>query len=148
MKVLVWFFASVVIVLTILEFPLRKELDEAHKYQYAKPFSSAEVGGKVKRACGDCHSNETNWPWYSYVPPVSGWIHKHVREGQRELNFSDWETYSKSKRRRELESICGVISSDRMPPASYTLLHPQATLSIQEKKAICSWANSDVERDE
>jgi hypothetical protein len=146
MKLLASILASLAFVLALLQLPSNKQIDEGNKQYSAEPFRAPEVDARLKRACGDCHSNQTNWPWYSHVAPVSWWIHDHVRQAQRELNFSDWETYSAAQRSRELESICGVVSMDTMPPASYTLMHPQARLSIQEKKAICSWTNSELGR--
>ena len=62
MKVPVWLLASLTFVLTALQFPLRKDINEAPKYRYAEPFSGTDVGETLKQACGDCHSNETNWP--------------------------------------------------------------------------------------
>ena len=147
MKVLLLLVVSMAFILTVLQLPLRKQTDEVEKHEYEVPFRGAEVAKKLRRACGDCHSNETNWPWYSHIAPVSWWIRSHVRQGQRELNFSDWQTYSAAQKRRELESICGIISTGRMPPASYTLLHRDARLSVQDKQTVCSWANSEVESD-
>ena len=92
------------------------------------------------RACGNCHSNRTHWPWYSHVAPVSWWIERHVREGKERLDFSEWETYSPWQRRDKLESICGLISTGRMPPRLYNSMHPEAELTETEKKAVCAWA--------
>src|SRR5215831_2751013 len=100
------------VILTVLP-PLRERTDQVNKHEYEAPFRGTEVGEKLKRACGDCHSNETNWPWYSHIAPVSWWIRSHVRQGQRELNFSEWQTYSAAQKRGELESICGIISTGR-----------------------------------
>jgi hypothetical protein len=91
------------------------------------------------RACGDCHSNHTDWPWYSHVPAVSGWIAQHVREGRERLDFSEWDTYSQLQKREKLESICGLTSTGRMPPWQYTTMHPEARLSEEDKKAVCAW---------
>ena len=146
MKVLLLLVVSMTFILTVFQFPLRKRTDDLNKHEHEVPFRGTEVGETLKRACGDCHSNQTNWPWYSHVAPVSWWIHNHVRQAQRELNFSGWEMYPAAQRRDELESICGIISIGRMPPRSYRLVHPQATLSAQEKEAICAWANSEAER--
>ncbi len=92
------------------------------------------------RACGNCHSNHTEWPWYSQVAPVSWWIAWDVRKGREELDLSRWESYSPWQRRDKLESLCGLISTGRMPPRLYSSMHPEARLSETEKKEVCSWA--------
>jgi hypothetical protein len=96
------------------------------------------------RACGNCHSNHTDWPWYSHVAPVSWWIARDVREGRESLNLSEWETYSVPQRRDKLESICGLISTGRMPPRQYRSMHPEANLTETEKKAVCAWTNEET----
>jgi hypothetical protein len=120
---------------------------EAKYYRKVELFRGSEVGNTLARACGDCHSNQTNLPWYGHVAPISWWIKSHVSEGREELNFSEWTRYSARQRRDELESICGVISSGRMPPGSYTALHPEASLGAQDKKAVCVWAANEVEQE-
>ena len=79
--------------------------------------SNPEATQALVRACGNCHSNHTEWPWYGHVPPVSWWIERHVREGKEKLDFSEWETYSTWRKRNTLESMCGLISTGRMPAA-------------------------------
>jgi hypothetical protein len=120
---------------------------EANDYRKVELFRGSEVGNKLARACGDCHSNQTSLPWYGHVAPISWWITSHVREGREELNFSEWTRYSVRQRRDELESICGVISNGRMPPGSYTALHPEASLEAQDKKAVCVWAANEIEQE-
>jgi hypothetical protein len=110
-------------------------------------FRRSEVGNTLVRACGNCHSNQTILPWYGRVAPVSWWIHKHVREGREELNFSSWTTYSARRRRSELGSICGLILNGRMPPTSYRVLHPESRLQVQDKRTICAWAASESEHE-
>ena len=131
--------------------PSRKRIGqaspEANDYRNAEPFRGSEVGNKLARACGDCHSNQMSLPWYGHVAPVSWWIKSHVREGREELNFSEWMRYSARQRRDELESICGVISNGRMPPASYRVLHPESRLESQDKKVICAWAANELEHE-
>jgi hypothetical protein len=119
---------------------------KANDYHNVEPFRGSEVGNTLARACGDCHSNQTSLPWYGHVAPISWWIKSHVREGREELNFSEWTRYSARQRRNELESICGVISNGRMPPASYTALHPEASLGAQDKKDVCVWAANEIEQ--
>ena len=109
--------------------------------------SRAEAGATLIRACGNCHSNQTILPWYGHVAPVSWWIRRHIRAGREELSFSEWTTYSAQRRRDELESICGVVSNGRMPPASYRVLHPESRLEAQDKKVICAWAAKESEHE-
>jgi hypothetical protein len=96
------------------------------------------------RACGDCHSNHTDWPWYSHVPPVSSWIAQHVREGRGRLDFSKWDSYSQWQRQDKLESICGLISTGSMPPWQYVTMHPEARLTEKDKKAVCAWVRDEA----
>jgi Haem-binding domain len=120
---------------------------KANDYRNVEPFRGSEVGNTLARACGDCHSNQTRLPWYGHVAPISWWIQSHVREGREELNFSEWTRYTALQRHNELESICGVVSNGRMPPASYTALHPEASLGAQDKKAVCFWAVNEIEEE-
>ena len=106
--------------------------------------SNSEPPQVLVRACGNCHSNHTDWPWYSHVAPVSWWIARHVREGREKLDFSDWETYSTMQKRDKLESMCGLISTGRMPPPMYTAMHPEAKLTDENKKAVCAWVKEQT----
>jgi hypothetical protein len=120
---------------------------DARDYRYANPFRGSEGGKTLARACGNCHSNQTKLPWYGHVVPISWWINRHVREGRQALNFTEWTTYSARRQRDELESICGVVSNGRMPPASYRVLHPESRLEAEDKKLICAWAANEWERE-
>jgi hypothetical protein len=107
-------------------------------------FFNSEPAQLLVRACGDCHSNHTEWPWYSHVAPFSWWITRHVHEGREKLDFSEWETYSAWQRHNKMDSMCGLISTGRMPPRSYTAMHPQAKLTEVEKKAVCDWIEQET----
>jgi hypothetical protein len=109
-----------------------------------RPLSNSEPAQILVRACGNCHSNHTDWPWYSHVAPVSWWIAKHVREGRERLDFSEWESYSTWQKRDKLESMCGLISTGRMPPRMYTAMHPEAKLTEENKKAVCAWVKEET----
>lgn len=82
------------------------------------------------RACYDCHSNETAWPWYSNVAPVSWLVQRHVTEGREELNFSEWN------RSQEGDEAAETIVDGSMPLPSYLLTHPRARLDAAELKAL------------
>lgn len=100
----------------------------------------AEVKVLLERACYDCHSNETKWPWYSNVAPVSWLVAHHVDEGRRELNFSEWDAYDDKRRAHKLEETEEMISRGEMPEALYVLGHREANLTDAEKKLLIDWA--------
>ena len=106
----------------------------------------AEPRRVLARACADCHSDHTDWPWYSRVAPVSWWIAHHVREGRQSLDFSEWEKYSDEQKRDKLESICGVIATGRMPPELYNLMHPGAKVTKKDKETVCQWVETETIR--
>jgi hypothetical protein len=84
----------------------------------------------AKRACFDCHSNETTWPWYSNVAPISWWVLGHVNDARVMLNFSEWQ------REQTVDEIPDIILSGEMPPAYYTLIHTRARLTPAEKETL------------
>ena len=101
-----------------------------------------EVTAILRRACFDCHSNETRWPWYAYVAPVSWSVVHDVEEGRSELNFSEWGALPEEKRARRKGKVIDEIESGAMPPKSYLRLHAGATLSREELERLAAWANS------
>ena len=100
----------------------------------------------LKRACYDCHSNETTWPAYSYVAPVSWLVIKDVNDGRSHINFSEWAQYSPKKVTKALEEICEEVQEKRMPLPIYLLMHSDAKLSDTEVETICAWTNSEITR--
>lgn len=83
----------------------------------------------VKHACFDCHSNETVWPWYSNIAPVSWLVQRDVDEGREKLNFSEWD---KGEAREEADEAVEVVKEGEMPPFQYLINHPEARLSADE----------------
>ena len=102
----------------------------------AKP--SQEIASTLKRACYDCHSNQTNWPWYSNVAPMSWLVVSDVKEGRAKLNFSEWTRPGREGELPSLGEVCESVRDGKMPLRSYTLLHPDASLTAQEIAALCS----------
>ena len=100
----------------------------------------ANVKAIFKKACYDCHSNETVWPWYSYIAPVSWLIADDVEEGRDHLNFSGWENLSRQDKAKEKDEIWEHIEKDEMPLGKYKFMHPEAKLSQKEKDIIKDWA--------
>jgi Haem-binding domain len=97
-------------------------------------WASPETRAMAKRACFDCHSNETVWPWYSNVAPVSWLIRSDVTEGREELNFSEWR-YGRRKGERPKE-IRKALQEGEMPPFYYVLVHPEARLNAEQRKTL------------
>lgn len=94
-------------------------------------WDSPQTRELAKTSCFDCHSNETEWPWYSHIAPVRFLIWNDVRSGRGEMNFSDWDNRSRS-----VGEIIEVIQTGRMPPDIYTLMHSNAKLSSDERDAL------------
>jgi hypothetical protein len=109
----------------------------------AVPAAVAEV---LARSCADCHSNRTDWPWYSRVAPASWFVADHVNDGRRHLNFSDWARYDARESADMLRHICHEARVGSMPLDSYTLLHPRARLTPRDVQTLCDWTNTQQGR--
>lgn len=102
-----------------------------------------DVHSALMRACGDCHSNQTRWPWYSQIAPLSWVITDDVNEGRRHMNFEDWEALESPKQANDrLIDICEEVKKKGMPPFSYRLVHEDSRLKTQEISSLCSWSES------
>jgi hypothetical protein len=107
----------------------------------------AEVRAILKRACYDCHSNETVWPWYAHVAPVSWLLERDVREGRKEVNFSVFGGDSEKRRQRKWTEIPEQLEKGEMPPWFYMLVHGEARLSEAERAALVRWARESSARE-
>jgi hypothetical protein len=103
---------------------------------------SLEVASVLRRACYDCHSNETVWPWYSRVAPVSWVIAHDVNEGRAELNFSAWNQLSTEQQAKAMRESWKEVAEGEMPTWYYVLLHPEARLSVKDRSLLQAWAAS------
>jgi hypothetical protein len=101
-----------------------------------------EVQHILRRACYDCHSNETRWPWYHTIAPLSWLMQRDVKRGRARLNFSQWSAYASDPGTvaEKLEKIARLVSRGEMAPWSYQLLHPSARLSPPQRQTVCDWA--------
>jgi hypothetical protein len=98
---------------------------------------ASRLGAVLDRACRDCHSNRTVWPWYTRVAPVSWAMAYGVNTGRKAVNFSEWGAYEPGLQRALLAMSCEDVSTGKMPGA-WTLLHPEAKLSAQDIETICA----------
>jgi len=99
-----------------------------------------EVISVFKKSCYNCHSNETEWPWYSNIAPVSWLIASDVKDGRSHLNFSKWEDFSRKDIVKMKEEIWEEIDKGKMPLSKYIFMHPEAELDQKEKDLIKAWA--------
>ena len=97
-----------------------------------------QVAAIVKRACRDCHSNETVWPWYSNVSPASWLVAQDVQEGRTHLNLSEWTRFGREKASSRIREMCEQVREGQMPPWYYRPLHPRAGLNQAEMDALCN----------
>jgi hypothetical protein len=100
----------------------------------------------IDRSCRDCHSWKTEWPWYARISPVSWVIARDVERGRNFLNFSQWPSYSRPQKLAFTAAIASATNRDRMPPAPYVMLHPNARLSEDERRTVESWFRSEFRR--
>ena len=130
-------------VLVIIQFirPAKNQSDSISDKDISTVYTvPAEVSGILKKACNDCHSNNTNYPWYSNVQPITWWLQHHVDEGKGELDFSSFAAYSAKKQHHKLEEIIEQVKEGEMPLNSYTWIHKDAVLTEAEKLSLSSWA--------
>ncbi|MFH2132979.1 MAG: heme-binding domain-containing protein [bacterium] len=100
--------------------------------QYAGSILGGEADDILKRVCFNCHSNETQWPWYTTMPVISVLVYSDVAEAREHVNFSNWESMTEEKRIFLLKMALNEIEHDEMPPFIYQIGHPEATLSQQD----------------
>ncbi len=108
--------------------------------------ASPEVRSILRRACYDCHSNETRWPWYSRIAPVSWLLAHDVDEGREELNFSTWNRLSTKKQLEALHESWETVEEGEMPPWFYLPPHPDALLSAGDLSALREWSRATASR--
>lgn len=107
---------------------------------------SEEIKTQFKTSCYDCHSNETVYPWYSNVAPVSWFLKGHINEGREKFNFSEWGNFTSDKQRNILEDCEEEIETDEMPLSAYTLMHSEAKLDDNKKALLTDWLKKQIKK--
>ena len=102
----------------------------------------ANVAAILKVSCYDCHSNNTRYPWYSVLQPGAWFMAQHIKKGRDELNFDEFNNYSKRRKKAKIKSIISQIEKDEMPLKSYRMMHENARLSADEKKELLDFFNT------
>ena len=141
-KYILWGILAVVVIIQFFR------IDKTNpEYDPAKDFIAmtnppTEVADMIKASCYDCHSNQTVYPWYTNVAPVSWWVKKHINEGRKHLNFSEWGNYETKRQNHKLEEFYSEVNEGEMPLKSYTLIHSEARLSDAQVKQMTDWVVS------
>ncbi|HKP33021.1 MAG TPA: heme-binding domain-containing protein [Chitinophagaceae bacterium] len=100
----------------------------------------------LKVSCYDCHSNNTNYPWYSNIQPVGWWLQWHVNDGKKELNYSEFGSYEPRRQWRRLKQTAELAQKHEMPLDSYLWIHKESKLSETQIKLLSDWAESLAEK--
>lgn len=128
-----WIIAFVLVLLVgIQAVPVQRTNPAGHGALVAP----ADVADALRRTCFDCHSNETTWPWYSRVAPVSWLVSHDVTEGRQKLNFSNWEALSPPQQAKAKGEAREEIDKGAMPPWYYAAIHRAARLPAQDRAAL------------
>ena len=102
---------------------------------------SPEVKAILNTACYDCHSDNTEYPWYNNIAPVSYWLADHIEDGKKHLNFSDWQNYDAKNKDHKLEELIEEVKEGEMPLKEYTWTHGDAKLSQEQISTLLAWAD-------
>ncbi|MEO6404668.1 MAG: heme-binding domain-containing protein [Ferruginibacter sp.] len=102
----------------------------------------ANVDSILKTSCFNCHSNKTEYPWYFNFQPVSMWLGNHIEDGKKELNFSEFASYSLRKQYKKLEEMNAQVKEKEMPLTSYTIIHSRAKLDDAQRRSIAEWTTN------
>jgi hypothetical protein len=115
-----------------------------HDLLLVHPDMATDLQQTFRTSCYDCHSDNTDYPWYAHIAPFSWVIDQHIRNGKHEVNYNGYDTLGKRKKIALLDEICEVVSDSSMPPANYLMLHPEAVLSEEDIAAICEWTEMEA----
>lgn len=133
---------GLLVILVIIQFvqPARNKSGQVMPNDISNMVSMpVEVQGVLKKACYDCHSNNTNYPWYASLQPMNWFLSNHIQSGKAELNFNEFGSYSPRRQQSKLRAIENSLKDGSMPLSSYMLIHRNAILSEAEKSLLMNW---------
>ena len=140
-KIIIWVLVALILVQFIR--PARNNGDVFGRNDFTHEITVPDSVMKIlKRSCFDCHSNKTVYPWYAEINPVGWWLNHHVNEGKNELNFSEFASYSPTKKQKKLEKTAKEVKEHKMPLDSYTWIHKDAILTAEQISALVSWTET------
>ena len=132
---------SIVLIAIQFKQPARNRNDQVLSTDISKAVNiSDSVQAILRNACYDCHSNNTNYPWYANIQPMGWLITKHIKKGKEELNFSEFGSYTPRRQLSKMSGIANSIKDEIMPLSSYKLMHKNTQLGAKEKVLLINWA--------
>lgn len=144
MKILKWIFYTIIILLLLAQFiprPTKNISSEVLPTDIRMMHTtSPEVAEILKTSCLDCHSNNTIYPWYSKIQPAAIILGRHINEGKKELNFSEFGTYNLRRQYHKMEEVEEEVKGNEMPITSFTLLHAGSKLNENQKEILIKWS--------
>lgn len=138
-------FLTLIILFIVIQFfhPLKNSSTAQSPHDISVAYAEPEnVRTILNKACNDCHSNNTRYPWYNNVQPVAWWLASHIEDGKRSLNFNEFSTYRTARQYHRMQDIIDEVKEGDMPLGSYTLIHTDARLTPAEKTTLIDWATS------
>lgn len=141
-KKIMWVLLAALIVIQFFH-PKKNKAEGSQPNYIGKAFVIPEdVKSILAKACNDCHSNNTRYPWYANVQPVHWWLNKHIVEGKKKINFDEYTHRPLRYQYHKMEEVIELVKEGEMPLNSYTWTHKDARLTAGEKSKITGWAQS------
>ncbi len=138
---------GLIVLLIVLQFfrpELNNEPPDPELDLIALVTPSEPLANMLRNACYDCHSNQTTYPWYQKLSPVSWYLNRHIEKGKKDLNFSEYGHLDKADRIGLLVKTCEVVEAGTMPLQSYRLIHKEARLKQDARDALCDWTEKEA----
>ena len=135
---------GLLVVLVLIQFihPAKNQSGDIKNDISTKYPMSDSVKLVFDKACADCHSNKTNYPWYASFQPIGFWLEHHVNEGKEEINFNEFASYRIGRQNHKLKEVIEQVKEGEMPLSSYTIIHKEAKLTEAEKAMIINWCQN------
>ena len=138
-KIILWVFLVLVILIQLIPFQLPETIESNSDDLIRTGDVPENISKIILTSCYDCHSNETKYPWYSYIAPVKWLVAKDTRQGREDLNFSNWKSLKAKDKIKILQEISEEVEADAMPMPIYTLIHSKAKLDKEKKDELIAW---------
>lgn len=145
-KNLKWAFLGLMLVFAGLQFVQPAHTNPPVKTDFVATLNPpAKIADMFHAACYDCHSNQTRWPWYSHVAPMSWQILQDVNDGRDALNLSEWPADNPKSEWKRMEDMSELVGDSEMPIKKYTLIHADARLTADQRKELTDWLDAQVD---